>query len=742
MMTRKMAPLAHSAPAPGLSGQPYAEHVNAVRCGVRDRASAMLQYAASPPPGYFAAIEAAGAFHDLGKLDPDNQAALAKGRDTPLPWDHIDAGVAYLLASKSGMAAWLVRGHHAPGLPSDPAQRTDNGRRLRGRRDDADTQLRHEQQIARTNATLPDIVTTHLSQVRDIAPHQTRPAHGLEMRLALSCLVDADHADTAMFDTQTPPAKPPKPRWKERLACLDAYVAALKPSGNAERDRHRREFYQACRDSVVTDVLVACEGPVGIGKTTAVTAFLLQRALAMGLRRIVIVAPYTNIISQTVETLRDALCLPGETPSEVVAEHHHRADFSSREARDLAINWSAPVVVTTAVQFFETLATNAPAGLRKLHSLPGSAVFIDEAHAALPAHLWRQNWSWLCTLSKRWGCHFVFVSGSLARFWENSAIVTSPVVLPSLLAGGLRAVVLSAEGRRVRYQRAGRFETVDALVAAVVEQPGPRLVIVNTIQTAAFIARSMRAAQYNVLHLSTALAPKDRVPLLALVKERLKTGLTDWTLVATSCVEAGVDLSFRTAFRERFSAASLIQTGGRVNRHGEKDVGVVHDFLLDATGGITAHPSALYPARVLQRLLKAGVLDAEGHDPAETVTAAMAAEIVERGGIGNDLFLRELERDYPSVAKLGRVIEADTRVVVVDSALAKRIKRAEPVIFRDLLAGSVQLWAQKIEQLQLEPLRGSAEMYRWPYDYDPAFLGIMEGLLNLSDFNRRGFMII
>lgn len=738
------SPLAHSAPALGRDPQPYADHATAVRSGARDRAEAMLRFATSPPAGLADAVEAAGAFHDLGKLDPETQAALHRGRRAKLRWDHIDAGVAHLWACKAGMSAWLVRAHHAPGLPSNSKHFGDAlGPKLRGRRNDGDHQDRHEEQVERTRGHLAELLATHLTVVGPTTVQRSKVSHGLAMRLALSCLVDADYSDTAQSDAGLPPPEPAQPRWAERLAQLDAYVAGLPPSGNAERDRHRREFYEACRNSCLDEPLVTCEGPVGIGKTTAVTAYLLARAKATGLRRIVVVAPYTNIISQTASTLRRALVLRDETPDAVVAEHHHRADFSSRDARELAVTWNAPVIVTTAVQLFETLASNEPASLRKLHALPGSAIFLDEAHAALPAHLWPQNWLWLSKLARRWGCRVVLASGSLVRFWENKDVVRKSERLQDLLEEGLRRFVLAAEGRRITYMSCDRrFETVSALAETVAAQPGPRLVILNTVQSAAVVARAMRQADHDVLHLSTALAPNDRGPLLQLVTEKLNASRTDWTLVATSCVEAGVDLSFRTAFRERFSATSLIQTGGRVNRHGEGRAGTVFDFVIDATSGITAHPAARDPARVLGRLLRHGAFEAQ-HDPAEVVSGAMADEIRERGGLGdNELCRREEERDYPCVAKLGRVIDADTRIVVVDPVLAERISRWERVSFRDLLSGSVQLWAHKVETLRLQPLRDGVDAYRWPYEYDPAFLGIMEGVLRLSDLNGEGFTIL
>ncbi len=432
--------------------------------------------------------------------------------------------------------------------------------------------------------------------------------HGLALRLGLSCLVDADHSDTAYADTGWTALGPPQPRWPERLVALDAYVATL---GNdaGQRDELRRKFYDACRHREADQALIACEGPVGIGKTTAVTAYLLRRAIATDARRLVIVAPYTAILSQTAERLRKALVLADERDRSdmIVAEHHHRADFGDISSRDLATLWAAPVILTTAVQFFETLASNVPSALRKLHALPGSVVFLDEAHAALPAGLWPQNWRWVCELAEDWSCSFVFASGSLARFWEVDDIVEDARLrLPDLVPSELVAPLRKAESVRVRCVSDGRFAGPGELVKAVAATDGPRLLIVNTVQSAAVMARLMRVEGHDVVHLSTALSPRDRDEILATVRCRLnsKSGYPrDWTLVATSLMEAGVDLSFRTPFREHFAATSLIQIGGRGNRNFEWPEGVtVHDFIVDHVEGLKPHPAAKESAGVLADL--------------------------------------------------------------------------------------------------------------------------------------------
>ena len=491
--------------------------------------------------------------------------------------------------------------------------------------------------------------------------------------------------------------------------------------------------------------MAACEGPVGIGKTTAVAAYLIRRALDDHLRRLIIVAPYTNILRQTAQRLRKAIVLPGERPDRVVMEHHHRADFEHRDDRDLAVLWQAPIILTTAVSFFETLAACDPASLRKLHAVPGSAIFLDEAHAALPTKLWPQNWLWVRELAEKWGCRFVFASGSLARFWETDGVVGQTLKLPELLPKDQSVDVLTAERRRIRYDCAGNGDAINVceLIELVREAPGPRLVILNTVQNAAVAAKAMRDAGLDVLHLSTALTPRDRDRILVNIGRRLQSLRKNWSLVATSCVEAGVDLSFRCAFRERFAVASTIQTGGRVNRHGEYDAdggGIVHDFAL-CGDGITQHPAAAVSGDVLRELMASDDLNCS--NPADVVTKAMRQELSACGGLGADPLVKaELARDYPKVKELGRVIDADTRLVIVSRHLKNRLAKRQSVDFQTLLRGSVQLWAAKIEKLDLEQLPGRRELYIWNDAYDPDFLGYMAGVLRNQQFLTEGGAII
>ena len=236
-------PLAHSASNADTEPQLYKDHVggtsqsDGVVHGARRRVEAMVRYHRDQDAAQAvtAAVIDAATFHDLGKLDPENQAALRQGRSAKLPWDHIDAGVAHLSACKACTAAWVVRGHHAPGLPSLPDHfTTKHDRRLRGRRNDDCDPADQQRQIERTERYLPSIVDQHFSVVgiREVLPGKA--LHGLPLRLALSCLVDADHADSAQFDTKWKAPDAPIPRWAERLTALDRYVEGLSSEARPE----------------------------------------------------------------------------------------------------------------------------------------------------------------------------------------------------------------------------------------------------------------------------------------------------------------------------------------------------------------------------------------------------------------------------------------------------------------------------------------------------------------------------
>lgn len=744
-----MIPLAHS-PKRDVPAQAYREHIERVRQNAKLNAQEATVGYPGDRAAFIDAVEVAAIYHDLGKLDEANQGVLCRESRDRLPIAHEDAGVAELLRLQRKEAAVLVAAHHA-GLFSQEKEREK-------RKGERTWPFRNLEVMDHVNDQLEDYVAAHRAVGCPTPAWIDVGAQGIHncgfvRRIALSCLVDADHSDTARHYGNEFPYDPPKPRWQERLVALDRHVARLSGGEDTERERKRNELrrqtYEACRDAQIESPIRSCDAPVGSGKTTAVMAHLLKAAQKKGLRHIFVVLPYTNIIKQSVEVYRKALTLPGECPEDVVAEHHHQADFEAVSLRQLATLWRAPIIVTTAVQFFETLASHHPAQLRKLHELPNSAVFVDEAHAAIPSHLWRQVWRWLDTWSQDWKGYLVLASGSLPRFWQLEDFVDPPrppSEVPDLVPDSLRSALEQAENRRVTQRQ--RAEPLDCttLISWVSEAEGPRLLILNTVQSAAVVADHMRKAGHDVLHLSTALAPMHRNHIVDRVKDRLgREEDSNWTLVSTSCVEAGMDFSFRAGFRESCSVSSLIQIGGRINRNDTHTEAVVWDFRV-RDDLLSKHPGFVISRRVLDRMFQKELV--KTLSPSELAKEAMRREVTAGGEEKMQAICKaEDGMEYPEVAKLCRVIDSDTRLVVIDPELVERLRRREKVAYKQLLRHSVQIWSYKVSRSEfpIAPVfpygtvqNGPNTLYAWTAVYDPDFLGYMAGVIPVLEGLRDG----
>lgn len=756
-------PLAHSARY-GCGSQTYACHTSAVRSGTLERGGRMLGYyrpgeKGIPAETLLGVLENAAPFHDLGKLDPGFQETLRRNSKSENHIRHEDAGAAWLLQNGAIEAAGLVSAHHR-GLVHYRIE-TDRPRGDEILRTSVFRITADRRTLEATDARLEEYLEAHgrwfgPSLVK--ATSSAKKLSGLERRLLLSCLVDADHSDTAAHYGNEAALMPPEVRWTERLAALDRYVENLPrpvPATASPKELKRQEIrdrlYQACREAETDSVLRRCDAVVGSGKTTAVMAHLLRVAAERNLRHIFVVVPYTNIIRQTVADLRKAICLEGENPEEIVAEHHHQVDFSDVDIRHLSTLWRSPVIVTTAVQFFETLASNHPSRLRKLHELPGSAVCLDEAHASLPADLWPVCWRWLIKWAKGWNGHLVLASGSLPAFWEIAEFqkITREKALAKLvnLAPDLTEDSEAAEHERVKFRSEESCLSPDELLARVIAAPGPRIVVVNTVQTAAKLAHKMRSGcGGKVIHLSTALTPLHRDAIVGRIRHLLKTE-EDWTLIATSLVEAGMNFSFASGFRQRASAASLIQLGGRVNRHSDrKGECEVLDFDLKHDPGFPDNPGLARSKEALSRIFECGLLSPDRRaNLAKICLAAMKAEFGGnvQGQAGEKVRLED-DENYPEVAKQCRVIQSETATVIIDQNVIERVKRREKVTPLELTRNSVQMYAAKISALALICISEERDLHAWPsgYKYDPYFLGFMAHFVEMKPSDiPSGFLI-
>ena len=719
--------LAHSAkdiyPA-----QPYEIHIRHVLKKVEASLGEIVPFLSENHQNMFlTAARLAAVYHDLGKLEPENQECLSGAKPAAhLPLHHTDAGCAFLLLQNPS-AGITVYSHHL-GLPNFSDEILKNEKAFR------DKEL-----YSRTNRDLPDLLSIQRlllgEEVKGTISSEGEFAGNNQVfrRLLLSIQASADFTDVAETYGKIQPTVIPQLRAEERLKALDAYVQGLGKGAADTRNQLRLEFYREMQAKTMQAPYSFCDAPVGSGKTTAVMAHLLRQAIDTGARRIFVILPFTNIINQSVKVYRNALTLPGENPREVVAAVHSKVDFEQEEYRQLSSSWQAPVIVTTAVAFFETMASNRPSVLQRLQQLPGSVFFLDEAHAQLPLSLIPLALKWITCLSQEYSCYWVFASGSLVQYWKIKELIpkgAAPMKVSALLQENIRKKLAQYDTRRLSFRWRPEPVSKEEVVQWVSSAPGPRLLIVNTVQTAAVLAKIFEQQQGKdkIEHLSTALTPFHREKVLKVIQRRLADPTDrDWTLVATSCVEAGVDISFCSGFRECASVVALLQTAGRINRNGENQDAAVWTFLLQDDPLLTRNKNFQIAGSILQGYFERG----DAISP-ELSTQSILDEIHQY-----DCILQKAERlleeeescSFADVCKNFKVIDEDTVPVIVDTDLLEKIQN-KTANWNDVQMGSISIRRSCLEKWKVQEIAPGKGLYRWTLGYD-AFIGYMKGVLEM-----------
>lgn len=526
-----------------------------------------------------------GGIHDFGKAASDVQDYLwsfadgnsaDKGNETNSAThgpDHSSAGAQHASRGMPGLGlllAYAVAGHHA-GMPDGiDSSRSSLQNRLGKVLPDWETPAR---------ACLPPEL---FGCNRDAVLQEMRPfvANGdgytlaFLSRMLFSCLVDADFLETERFMDGDKAARREEAAaldFVSLLSRLDARFRTLAANASAGETASP---VNAVREEIRADCMAAAKLPPGLftltvptggGKTLSSMAFALEHARRHGLDRVVYVIPYTSIIEQNAQVFR------GVFGDEAVLEHHGNVDYDAAPygMHLLSENWDAPIVVTTSVQFFESLHSNRPSACRKLHNLARSVVILDEAQS-LPIDLLQPCLRSLDELVRHYGTSVVLCTAT------QPAVLAGQLAKGGLAGGpeGCREIIpperrLHERLRRVDAERIpGRISDAE-LLDRVAPCPAA-LVVVNTRRHARelFTAARDRFADRPVFHLSAQMCPQHRAEILDLVKNRLQAG-PPCLLVSTQLIEAGVDIDFPCVFRELAGADSLAQAAGRCNREGK-----------------------------------------------------------------------------------------------------------------------------------------------------------------------------
>ena len=494
---------------------------------------------------------ACGMLHDIGKYSLAFQDKIKNNSDRRV--DHSTAG-AKACFEKGGMyrfMSYCIAGHHS-GLPdygssSDPG----NAPTLQGRK---------KKHIEDCDAYKSEI---HIPEIKTL-PFDPKDSPDLDfslsvfIRMLYSCLVDADFLDTEYFMKEGRTQRETGEEPSVLLEKLKKHVAGWLLNEDTETVNGRRtEILRHCfecghKERGIFQLTV----PTGGGKTIASLAFALQHAVENQMDRVIYVIPYTSIIEQNAAVFREIL---GE---QNVLENHYNVDYeSTEELKPMQLaseNWDKPVVVTTNVQFFESLFANKSSKCRKLHNIANSVIIFDEAQM-LPTDYLKPCIAVMEELAANFRSSIVLCTATqpaLSPFFQRKMPVTE--LCP-------RVEEQFRFFERVTFQNIGTISE-DELIEKL-QKEEQALCIVNTKKRAQRLYQKMKGE--GVFHLSTAMYPKHRRRVLDKIRQLVKDGKR-CILISTSLVEAGVDLDFCTVYRQLAGVDSMIQAAGRCNREGKR----------------------------------------------------------------------------------------------------------------------------------------------------------------------------
>ncbi len=557
----------------GAGGRPHdlIEHLR----DTASQAQAFATEARPSDPSFSALASWAGWLHDLGKYRPEFQDYLFGRRPGGLETQHAVFGAARALKAGLPSAVCLaILGHHA-GLHDwtdldpqfrNPALDPLNASEALIRKLDDDRQSHPSSPV------LPDSVSEFLKLTR--RGLQATFDQELSIRMLFSCLVDADYLDTERHMTGIERLTRPF-QAQELFQRLDAHVRHLQSQSHPTPvNESRRALYEAClANAELPPGGFRLTAPTGSGKTLAMMAFALKHAAIHarqhGFRRVIVVLPFLAIIEQNALVYRDILgTLDDGSP--VVLEHHsavqtehQREESEDRKTGDsesenqvrskqATENWDAPVIVTTAVQFLESLFARRPSRCRKLHNIARSVVLFDEVQT-LPFPLLDPILSAVRDLRDHFGVSFLFASATQPTFEKSSNLPSGfkPQECREVVEDRRQTFTILRRTRlELPFLTEGKWSW-DALAKRI--KPEPRaLIIVNLRKHAQDLYDLLRSRDTpNLFHLSSTMCTAHREAVLGQKKDpepgtiyHALQNNEPCVVVSTQVVEAGVDVDF------------------------------------------------------------------------------------------------------------------------------------------------------------------------------------------------------
>ncbi|MCD7738297.1 MAG: CRISPR-associated helicase Cas3' [Lachnospiraceae bacterium] len=629
----------------------------------------------------------AGKMHDIGKATDGFQRRLHGGPRV----DHSTAGAQELM-KKGGLYALLaycVAGHHA-GLP-DKGTEADSadGGTLCGR---AKKKVPNYHEYA-DKIELPVL---NSPKIKPIGKGGFSVAFFL--RMVYSCLVDADFLDTEDFMNDGKTKREPGKVEPQLLKELLEYVSPWLENTDVNTVNGRRtEILKASLEMGKKEPgIYSMTVPTGGGKTIASLAFALKHACTYGKDRIIYVLPYTSIIEQNAQVFRDIL---GDN---AVLENHSNVDYGETEELKpmqlAAENWDKPVIVTTNVQFFESFFANGSAKCRKLHNVANSVIIFDEAQK-LPTKYLRPCIRVMEELAVNYGSTIVLCTA------------TQPSIEKLFTKGTMIQEICPRMEEQFRFFKRTEVKNIGELSEEeLLQRLGTEkqvLCIFNNRKRVQKIYKELQGE--GVYHLSTLMYPAHRKRKLNEIRERLRQN-EKCVVIATSLVEAGVDMDFQTVYRELAGIDSVVQAAGRCNRESLKKSEESNTFVFSFREKAGVASEIRQPVEIARNIvedfqdiasLKAidSYFQQLHHIKDDQLDQENIVEQFEKG-------VKSWSYPFASVAKQFKLIKNDTRLILTEKEdearqLIERLRYGEYSrnLMRKLGNYGVQVYEQDFEKL-------------------------------------------
>ncbi len=512
-----------------------------------------------------------GLLHDFGKYQKAFQEYLLEnGPRTP----HAAWGAALARKLKLNEASFAIDGHHK-GLPDKIDWQISTDKFIK-------TDLPEFKEL--TDTFMEELNLTKNDFLIQKPTYENIFERELFVRYLFSALTDADWLDTERHFNLVSSVKRMhlELNYNFLLAKIENELSSKNKKGKINQLRNEARIF-ALSKAQMKQGFFSLNLPTGLGKTLTSVNWALLHAKYNHLKRIIIVLPFVNIIDQT------ALELKRIFGKKVVLEHHSsyneendsKINDGEKSIQKLATeNWDYPIIITTTVQFFESLFSNKPSKCRKVHNIANAVVIFDEVQI-LPKELVTPTLTMLKNVQRMMKTSFLFCTATQPAFEKNRQFENGIDFIFPLVENPVELFKVS---QRVKYTFDKQSEQdIETIIQKAGKKRKALLAVFNTKKKAlqAFELAELSSEWDICFHLSTSMCPAHRKDVIGRIKSEIKKTNKRTFVASTQLIEAGVDLDFPVVFREHAPLDSIIQAAGRCNREGNlENSGEVYVFRL------------------------------------------------------------------------------------------------------------------------------------------------------------------